>query len=89
MNYVVSYDLNAPGQDYSGVHKAIQSASTGVWCRPLESVWVIQSNLSSASIYNAIAPNLDKTDHLFVAEITSNYFGYLDTKVVNYLKGMF
>ena len=30
--YMVTYDLNNPGQRYDDVIQAIKEASTGVWC---------------------------------------------------------
>lgn len=85
MNYLVSYDLNKPGKDYSGVHKAIQNASTGSWCRPLESVYIIQSNLTSEGIYNKVHPFLDSSDRILVVGLTRDYCGYLTNDIVDFL----
>jgi hypothetical protein len=88
MNYLVSYDLNKSGKNYDGVYEAIKAASTGTWCRPLESVWIIQSNLAAEEIYNRIVPSMDSDDRVLVVEIIGNYCFYLDDKTGNYLKGM-
>lgn len=88
MNYLVSYDLNKSGKDYSGVYEAIQSASTGMWCKPLESVYIIRSSLSAEAIYNRVAQHLDRDDCVLVIEVTENYFGYFDKRVVDYLNSM-
>ena len=87
-NYLVSYDLNKPGKDYSGVHKAIQNASTGVWCKPLESVYIIQSNLTSEGVYDKVHPFLDANDRILVVGLTGDYCGYLDNDIVKYLSNM-
>ena len=88
MNFLISYDLNKSEKNYDGVYSAIKESSTGMWCRPLESVWVIQSNLSTPQIYNKIAPSLDKDDRMLVIEVTSNSYWYLDQEVSDYLKTM-
>ena len=88
MNYLVSYDLNKPGKDYSGVHKAIESASAGVWCKPLESVYVIRSSLTAQAIYNKICPFLDTSDRILVIEVTGNSYWYLEKDVNDYLQKM-
>ena len=88
MNYLVSYDLNKPGKDYSGVYKAIQNASTGVWCKPLESVYVICSNLTAQAIYNKICPFLDTNDRILIIEVTSNSYWYLSKYIGDYLQKM-
>lgn len=88
MNYLVSYDLNKPGKDYSGVQRAIQNASTGVWCKPLESVYIIQSNLTAQSIYNKICPFLDGSDRILIIEASGESYWYLDRQVSDYLAKM-
>lgn len=88
MNYLVSYDLNKPGKDYSGVHKAIQSASTGVWCKPLESVYIIQSNLTARNIYDRVEKFLDKSDRILIIQVTNESFWCLDKDVSDYLQRM-
>ena len=88
MNYLVSYDLNKPGKDYSGVHKAIQNASTGSWCRPLESVYIIQSTLTAKGVYDRVYPLLDSNDLILVVGLTKDYCGYLNENIVEYLKNM-
>lgn len=88
MNFLVSYDLNKSGKNYDGVFQAIKDASTGKWCRPLKSVWVIQSNLSAQAVYETIAPHLDSDDRILVIEVTSKSWWYLDQEVSDYLKGL-
>lgn len=86
MNYLVSYDLNKSGKNYDGVSDAIKNASNGKWCHPLESVWIIQSSLSAKGIFDRIAPFIDSDDRLLVAGMTSEWWGYLDSSVSDYIK---
>lgn len=86
MLHLISYDLRQPGRNYEPVYKAIKAASTGVWCRPLESVYIIESGLSPDDIYKRIRPLIDSSDRFLVAEITDNIAWYLDAKVSDYLE---
>lgn len=88
MNYIVSYDLNAPGKNYQALYNSIERISGGAWCRPLESVWIIRSMQSATEIFNALKPSIDQSDRLLVCGLTGDYAGYLDTKVIDYLKKM-
>ena len=56
MLYMISYDLNKPGQNYSELYKAIKNC--GVWWHHLD------STLTTNEIYNKIIKNIDKNDTL-------------------------
>lgn len=88
MNYLISYDLNTPGKNYEALYEAIKGASNGVWCKPLRSVYIIQSSLSAKAIYDRLVPCLDKNDNVLVVEITQNYWWYLEAETSNYLSKM-
>lgn len=88
MTYLVSYDLNRPGQNYDDLYEAIKNASTGVWCKPLSSVYIIKSNLKAETIYNRLKPCLDSNDCILVIEVTKESCWYLNTKVSEYLYKM-
>ena len=76
--YMVTYDLNNPGQRYDDVIQAIKEASTGVWCTYWESSYLIQSNLSVQQVFDRIAPHLDSNDKLLIIEVKENYQGWLE-----------
>ena len=88
VNYLVSYDLRDPGRDYSRLVEAIKAASTGVWCRPLESVFVIRSDRSASEIFDLLSPALDANDHLLVLESGISAHWRLDQKCSDYLQSM-
>ena len=71
MVYLITYDLNTEGQDYSALYDKIKSL--GEWFHPLESVWFLQP-LSTYTAVNTITEQLrttmDNNDHIFVVEIT-------------------
>ena len=89
MVYMISYDLNKPGQNYEDLYQKIKDASTGVWCHPMDSTWLIQSTVSAESVYNTIKPAIDASDSILIAQITQNYFGVLPKDLWEYIKNMF
>lgn len=88
MTYLISYDLNNPGKNYNDLYDTIKTASTGKWCKPLESVYIIESILSASSIYNKLSPCLDSNDRILVIEVKRQSYWYLDKEVSDYLQEM-
>ena len=88
MTYLISYDLNAPGKNYDDLYEAIKNASNGTWCKPLRSVYVINSNLSAKTIYDRLTPCLDSNDCVLIIEVTKNSYWYLDGDISDYLYKM-
>lgn len=84
--YMVTYDLNNPGQHYDDVIKAIKEASTGVWCTYWKSSYLIRSNLSVQQVSDKITPYLDSNDTLLVIEVKNNYQGWLTEKQWKYIR---
>nr|DAM72177.1 MAG TPA: Cas system-associated protein [Caudoviricetes sp.] len=89
MVYLISYDLNRPGQNYDTLYQKIKDASTGGWCHPMDSTWIIQSYLTPENICNQLRPALDNSDSIFVVQIASNYAGRLPKDLWNYIENMF
>lgn len=67
-SYVISYDLNKPGQDYAKLYEAIKSY--GTWWRNLESTWIIKSNSIASQIRDYLKQFIDKNDKLLVVTLT-------------------
>lgn len=85
--YLISYDLNKPGQNYDGLYQAIKGASTGVWWHYLDSTWIIKSNSFSADdVFEKLSPYLDKNDRCIVVEIKNNKQGWLTKDAWAYLE---
>lgn len=58
--YVVSYDLNRPGQEYEELHEMLRENLNG---HPiLESVWIVRTTLSPDSILHLIKIVSDPND---------------------------
>lgn len=73
MVYLISYDLNAPEQDYPKIIKAIETYDS--CCRVLKSQWLIFSNHSAERIFNHLSRFIDEDDELFVCEVNANCAG--------------
>lgn len=81
--YVVSYDLNSPGQNYSRLHDKIKSIANG-WCKILESVWVIGHNGNAKIIHDQLVTVMDQNDRLFVSAMTQDYYWTLSKDVADW-----
>jgi hypothetical protein len=75
MIYAISYDLNRPGQDYSGLYQAIMEC--GSWWHYLDSTWLVHSSMNATQIWNHIASKVDASDRILVIGVTSDYQGWL------------
>ena len=76
--FLITYDLKAPGQNYSDLYDAIKSI--GDWQHPLESMWVVRTcdDKTASGIKDTIRAAMDKGDRLYVVDITGqDYSGWL------------
>lgn len=89
MVYIVSYDLNKQGQNYDELYDRIKTISNDVWCHPMDSTWIIKCSKSSSEIYDYLSGAIDKNDVLFIAEVTNNYYGYIQNDLWEYITNMF
>lgn len=85
MVYLITYDLNSPGQKYDDVIEAIKSTSTN-WCHYWDSSYLIKSNCQTAEeVFDKIKPHLDKNDRVLVIEVKNNKQGWLTEEQWNYI----
>lgn len=70
--FLISYDLIAPGQHYPQVHEAIKAINPNSWAKPLESVWLVKSELTAPNVRDKVMPAMDQNDKLMVIEITKD-----------------
>ena len=66
--YLISYDLVAPGRDYTRLFEAIKGY--GTWCHVLESTWLVSTTQSAAQIRDHLRQFIDSNDRLFVARLS-------------------
>lgn len=67
-NYLISYDLLKPGQDYASLSDAIKRLAT-TWWHHLDSTWLVVTSLSCQQVRDAIGAHLDSNDKLLVVEL--------------------
>ena len=78
MLYVISYDLNKPGQNYSGLFKAIKNL--GSWWHYLDSTWLVDSSLTATKISDILNTKIDKNDSLLIFRLGKDKNGWLSSK---------
>jgi hypothetical protein len=67
-SYIISYDL-IKGGDYDALTSEIKEISQVASWHCLESVWIINSNLSAAEINKKLIAKLDEDDKIIVSQI--------------------
>jgi len=85
MIYLISYDLHRPVQEYEALISDIKKL--GPCIKPLKSQWFAQTNLTAFQIYESLKKHLDSDDRIFINELTSNRYGFLDTAVWDWFAG--
>jgi hypothetical protein len=74
---LVTYDLNKAGQDYEGFYKIIKSYA---YAKLSESSYAVQTDESSAKLYEKLFSHIDKNDRLYIITLKKPYscFGLPD-----------
>ena len=77
--YIISYDLNRPGQDYQDLYDAIKALSGTYW-HMLDSTWIVVCSKSAAQIRDKLTPSLDSNDKLLVLKsgVEAAWYGFGD-----------
>jgi len=74
--FLITYDLNSPGQDYSKLHDAIKAQSSeNLWWHYLDSTWIIVSNGTAGSVRDALMATIDTNDKLLVIKVGPGGWG--------------
>lgn len=68
MKYLITYDLNKPGQDYPKLFDMIKSF--GTWCHALQNTWFISSSYDSEQMRDALIEVVDSSDKIFVTKLS-------------------
>lgn len=71
--YMVSYDLNNPGQKYDKVFEIIKEF--GAYIKLQKSFWLVKTNLNPNQMCEKLNTVLDNNDSLFICELQKNYQG--------------
>jgi hypothetical protein len=80
--YIITYDLNKPGQDYETLIDAIKTYD---YINAMKSTWFIRTSLSASDIRDHLNPLIDSSDSIFISEITQNWACWLKKAVIDWL----
>lgn len=64
--YLISYDLDKPGQNYGRLERALQEFGA---VRVLFSQWVLKSKATAAQLRDHFQKSIDTNDRLLVTEV--------------------
>ena len=68
--FLIGYDLNKQGQDYTTLIEKIKEL--GIWWHCLDSTWLVKLNSTSVLIRNYLSQFIDANDELLVIDITGD-----------------
>lgn len=68
MTYLVTYDLDRPGQDYTTLINALQNEGA---VKILLSTWVLQTTATAAQVRDHFWQFMDGNDRLFVTTVNT------------------
>lgn len=84
--YMITYDLNNPGQRYTEIIKVIkEQLSNGVWCSYWKSSFLIKSDKNPTQMLDLLKPHLDNDDRFFIVEVVNNKQGWLEKDEWDYI----
>ncbi|MDR7371762.1 CRISPR-associated protein Cas2 [Flavobacterium aquidurense] len=66
--YLIGYDLNKSGQDYTTLIEEIKKL--GTWWHCLDSTWIIKSSSNASIIRDHLKKFIDSNDELLVVCLT-------------------
>jgi hypothetical protein len=67
---LVTYDLKQPGRNYQPVHDYLKKFT---YCKGLESVWLLDTTLTTTAIRDALSKLVDASDKTFAVRITKDW----------------
>ncbi len=73
--YIITYDLNNEGKDYTHLIKEIKSL--GIWAKPLKSAFIVKTSLTTTQISQRLNPKIDGDDGLFICQLVKNATGQM------------
>ena len=87
MILLISYDLHKPKQEYAELYEKIKNIGS-TWWHYLDSVWLVDTNLSPQDVWESLTPAIDKDDYVFVTRVSADpgYSGWLPQKAWDWLK---
>jgi hypothetical protein len=84
MQYLVTYDLNKPLQNYTRLYSAIKAL--GSWIHALQNVWFVDTTYNAGQIRDSLKNVVDGNDKIFVTK-TSGWASYNMSNQGDWLNG--
>lgn len=70
---MVTYDLKQPGRNYQPVYDYLKRY---MYCKGIESVWLLDTNVSTAKVRDDLKSLTDTNDIIFVCKLTQDWASY-------------
>ena len=82
--YLVTYDLNSPGQNYNDVVSEIKKCPG--WAKLSESSFAVSTPDSASDLLNKVRRVADSNDTIYVISLRNPHSGFGPPKVNDWLK---
>jgi hypothetical protein len=84
-SFLIDYDLNAPGKDYTKLIDHLKSY--GNWCHYLKSGWLIRTISTATAVRDAARAFMDQSDDLLVVDVTADTAAWhgLSDEITNWI----
>ena len=79
---LITYDLNKPGQDYSGFYKVRDSYP---YAKLSESSYAISTTETPTEVYKKLEEYIDKSDRVFIIALSNSWFGFGTQEIFDWL----
>ena len=76
--YIVSYDLNKPGQNYENLYEELKKSPR--WWHFWDATWIIATSESPKQIWSRMKPHTDSSDNVLIIRACADYSGFLPKK---------
>lgn len=77
MVYLVTYDLNKPGKDYSNLYAALRQYQY-IRDNNLDSVWFVSTSWTVSEIYEHLRHHMDTSDRIVITQMrTGEHQGWM------------
>ena len=83
--YQISYDIHAPGENYTGLTTCIQFSSVK-YSHILGSTWLIETPIGLQALHSRLSIWLDVNDEIFISEVEKSVFV---GKQLNWFRGQY
>lgn len=83
--YMISYDLDTPGQKYDQLIATIKQFSDA-YIKLQKSFWLVRTDLTPNQMSDKLNSVLDGNDELFICELQNNYQGRTSKDNWNFIR---